>query len=160
MKEVMTKQQVQAIIEKYSRSEERLVQMLLDVQEASGQNYIPKDTAIILAEELNIPLTRVYDVITFYSMFNTEPKGRYIIEVCKSAPCHVNKPQNVISLFEKILGIKLNETTPDKMFTLQQSSCFGACDIAPAVKIGDSVYGNLDEEKITALINNLREVQN
>ena len=159
MKEVMTKQQVHAIIEKYGRSSERLVQILLDLQEASGYNYISKETAVLAAEALGLPLTRVYDVITFYSMFNTNLKGRYIIEFCKSAPCHVNKPQNVINLFEKALGVKLGETTPDGMFTLQHSSCFGACDLAPAIKIGDTVYGNLDEEKVSELLSKYREVQ-
>jgi NADH-quinone oxidoreductase subunit E len=158
MKEVMAKQKVQEIIEKYGGSGERLVQILLELQEASGQNYISKETAIIVAEELEIPLTRVYDVITFYAMFNTEPKGKYIIEFCKSAPCHVNKPQNVISMFEKILDIKVGETTPDKMFTLECSSCFGACDIAPAVKIGETVYGNLDEQKVQEIINKYQGV--
>lgn len=158
MKEVMTLQQVQEIIKNNDSSSERLVQILLDLQEASGYNYISKESAIMVAEELELPLSKVYDVITFYSMLYTEPKGKHIIEVCKSAPCHVNNPQNVVNMFQNALSIKIGETTDDRVFTLQYSSCFGACDIAPAIKIGDTVYGNLNEKKVQEIIKSYREV--
>lgn len=148
--------QVNDIIEKYNGSKERLIQILLDLQKASGQNYLPEECIIEISKKLDMPVAKVYEVATFYSMFNQSPKGKYIIEVCKSAPCHVRGSKNAAKMFEEALGIKMGETTSDNIFTLQYSNCFGACDISPAVKIGEKVYGNLTEEKIKELINMYR----
>ncbi len=157
MREITSQQKVREVVEKYGGVCEKLVQILLELQEISGQNFISKEVALTVAEEMGLPLSKVYDVITFYSMFSVEPKGRHIIEVCKSAPCHVNRPQSVVNMFESALGIRMGETTPDKTFTLQHSSCFGACDISPAIKIGDEIYGNLTEDKVLEIINSYRE---
>lgn len=145
--------QLDSIIEKYKGSQERLIQILLDLQKASGHNYLPKECLIEISKKLDMPLSKVYEVATFYSMFNQEPKGKYIIEICKSAPCYVRGSKNVAKMFQEALGIKIGETTSDNMFTLQYSNCFGACDISPAIKIGEKVYGNLTIEKIKELIN-------
>jgi NADH-quinone oxidoreductase subunit E len=149
---------VYQIIEDHDKSKEKLIQILLRLQEASGRNYLPREWMDVVAAELNIPLTKVYDVVTFYDMFKTEPRGKFIIEICKSGPCHVNKPKGIIGMFEKNLGIKMGETTSDNLFTLAYASCFGACDLSPAVKIGEDVYGNLTEEKIADLIKQYRGV--
>lgn len=148
--------QLDSIIEKYKGSQERLIQILLDLQKASGHNYLPEECIIEISKKLDMPLSKVYEVATFYSMFNQEPKGKYIIEICKSAPCHVRGSKDVAKIFEEALGIKIGETTSDNMFTLQYSNCFGACDISPAIKIGEKVYGNLTIEKIKELINMYR----
>jgi len=156
MNETPLLSQVDSIIEKYDGSKERLIQMLLDLQKASGQNHIPGDCIIKLSDKLNMPASAVFEVATFYSMFNMEPKGKYIIEVCKSAPCHVSGSKNVSEMFEDALKIKIGETTPDNLFCLQYSSCFGGCDVSPAVKIDDTVYGNLTMEKINEIIDMYR----
>lgn len=145
--------QLDSIIEKYKGSQERLIQILLDLQKASGHNYLPEECIIEISKKLDMPLSKVYEVATFYSMFNQEPKGKYIIEICKSAPCHVRGSKDVAKMFQEALGIKIGGTTSDNMFTLQYSNCFGACDISPAIKIGEKVYGNLTIEKIKELIN-------
>lgn len=145
--------QLDSIIEKYKGSQERLIQILLDLQKASGHNYLPEECIIEISKKLDMPLSKVYEVTTFYSMFNQEPKGKYIIEICKSAPCHVRGSKDVAKMFQEALGIKIGGTTSDNMFTLQYSNCFGACDISPAIKIGEKVYGNLTIEKIKELIN-------
>lgn len=152
------KQKIIEIIEKYKREKEKLVMILLDVQKLTEFNYIDREWVSVIAEELDIPYTKVYDVLTFYSMFSTKPRGKYIIEICKSAPCHVNKSKEVVAIFEEVLGIKMGETTEDKVFTLQYTSCIGACDISPAVKIGEKVYGNLNKEKIIEIIKEYRGV--
>jgi NADH:ubiquinone oxidoreductase subunit E len=89
-------------------------------------------------------------------MFELEPRGKYIIEVCNSGPCYVRNYKEVASVLEEILGIKVGETTEDELFTLQYTSCIGACDIAPAMKIGEEVYGNLNREKIEKIIDQYR----
>lgn len=150
--------QVKEIMQEYGNSKEKLIQILLRLQEASGHNYLPREWVEFVASELDMPISKVYDVITFYDAFETEAQGKYVIEICKSAPCHVNKPQNVIQLFEKNLQIKMGETTKDGLFSLRFSSCFGACHLAPAVKIGEKIYGNLDEKQVAELIQSYRGV--
>ncbi|KRQ87406.1 NADP-reducing hydrogenase subunit HndA [Caloramator mitchellensis] len=150
------KEKIMGIIEKYQREKEKLVMILLEVQKLTDRNYIDMEWAKLIAEELKIPYTKVYDVITFYSMFSIKPRGKYVIEICKSAPCHVNKSKDVVKEFEEILNIKMGETTPDNLFTLQYTSCIGACDVAPAIKIGEKVYGNLNKEKIQQIVMDYR----
>lgn len=150
---------VNAVLTKYDNSKDKLVQILLDLQEGSGQNYIPREWLEEVSKKLDMPLTKVYDVATFYAMYNLEPKGRYVIEVCKSAPCRSRKAETIAQSLEKLLGVKMGETTGDGLFTLQHTSCFGACDISPAIKIGEKVYGNLNEDKLTEIIRSYREGQ-
>ncbi len=114
--------------------------------------------AKIVAEELQLPLTHVFDVLNFYAMFSVKPRGRHVVEICRSAPCYVSKAQKAAALFEKELGIKMGETTPDKLFTLLYTSCVGACDIGPVAKIGDEVYGSLSADKVREIIGHYREV--
>lgn len=153
---MLTKQQIRYVVQKYEGGEENILAILLELQESSGQNYISEDCAEEVAKELNIPVSKVYDLLTFHSMFSTKPRGKYIIEICKSAPCHVNRSRETVKMFENELGIKMGETTSDKLFTLQYTSCIGACDIAPAVKIGEKVYGNLTEEDVKKIIQEYR----
>jgi NADH:ubiquinone oxidoreductase subunit E len=152
-------EKVLPVIEKYGKSKEKLIQIMLELQDVNENNYLPEEWVRLVAEELEYPLSKVYETISFYAMFNLKPKGKHVIEVCKSAPCHVNGAGNLLSMLEKELGIKVGETTKDNMFSLEHSSCFGACDIAPAIKIGEKVYGNLDEQKLRNLLDSYREVR-
>jgi NADH-quinone oxidoreductase subunit E len=88
-------------------------------------------------------------------MFNTEPRGEFVIEICKSTPCHFIKAEEVLKWFESAAGIKAGETGGN--ISLQRTSCVGACDIGPAAKIGDHVFGNLTEEKVKTLVKCCRE---
>ena len=150
-------QNVDTIIDAHGRSRDRLIQILLDLQDASGRNYIPAEWEDQVAARLDLPVSNVHDVVTFYEMFSSEPRGKYVIEICSSGPCLVNKPQNMIAAFERILGIKMGSTTEDGLFTLTYASCFGGCEVSPAVKISSEIYGNLDDEKIARLIAQYRE---
>ena len=111
----------------------------------------------MVAEKLDIPLVQLYDVLTFYAMLETKPRGRYIIEVCNNAPCYISKSHVMAKFLRKELGINFGETTPDGMFSLQYMPCVGACNIGPVIKIGDRVYGNLNEERIRKILRELRE---
>lgn len=150
-------EKVNEVLNKYGKSKENLIQIMLELQQISGKNYLPAQWVEQVSEALNIPLSRVYGVITFYAMFHTEPRGKYLVEVCKSGPCHVTGAENVLRLLEQELGVAPGETTADGLFTLVPSSCFGACDIAPAIKIGEDVYGNLTPEKLKDIIHTYRE---
>ena len=148
--------QLTKIIEKHGKSPENLIKILLEYQSSNGKNFISKDEVKTVAKELGITESRVYSVITFYSLFSTKPRGKYIIQVCRDVPCYVNGAGNVVKELEDILGVKMGETTKDGVFTLEYSSCLGCCDQAPALRIGKETYGKLDREKITQIISSYR----
>ncbi len=150
-------ERVREILNRHGNSKDNLIQVMLELQEFSGTNSLPHEWVAFVAETLDMPISRVYSVITFYSMFGTEPRGKYLVEVCKSGPCHVTGAKNVLELLENKLGVKPGQTTEDGLFTLIQSSCFGACDIAPAIKIGERVYGNLTSEKLSEILDSYKE---
>lgn len=149
-------EEIDKILEKHDMSKHNLVGILLDVQALSPQHYIAKEQAEYISEKLNLFVSNVYDVITFYSALSDKPKGKYVIQVCNSTCCKVTKYEKIKSAIEKELGISVGEITPDGTFSFEYSSCFGACDVSPAIRIGEKVYGNLDEAKVINIINNYR----
>lgn len=150
-------EKVQDVVKRFGNGGENLIQIMLELLQLSGKNYLPKEWVEYVAKELDLPISKVYGVITFYAMFDNEPRGKTLIEVCKSGPCHVSGAESIVIMLEKELGIKLGETTSDGLFTLEKSSCFGACDIAPAIKIGENVYGNLTQDSLREIINSYRK---
>ena len=148
----LTTDQVLKIMESYGNDSQQLIAVLLDIQAASGRNYVERQWAELASKILNVPLSKIYDVLTFYAMFSTEKRGEYVIEICRSTPCHFTKAAEVVLWFEAAAGITVGETTADGKITLLRTSCIGACDIGPAVKIGDAVFGNLSEEKARAIV--------
>ena len=141
----------------YGNDPQQLIAVLLDIQAASGRNYVEQKWAELASAVLNVSLSKIYEVLTFYSMFSTKKRGEYIIEICRSTPCHFTKAEEVVRWFEAAAGINTGETTADGKITLSRTSCVGACDTGPAAKIGDDVFGNLTEEKVTSLVNFCRE---
>ena len=144
-------------MERYNNDPQQLIAILLDIQSASSRDFIDKEWAELASEVLKVPLSKIYDVITFYAMFSTEPRGQYVIEICKSTPCFFSKAPEVVRWFEEAAGIKMGETTADGKISLHYTSCIGACDIGPVVKIADDVFGNLTEEIVQRLVQLCRE---
>ncbi len=134
----------------------KLVGILLDVQDVVPKKYVPMDVAAYVAAKLNIPLTGVYDVITFYASLSEKPRADHVINLCKSIVCKTNNYMDLQKSLEKFLGIKVGEATEDGKFALEYSACFGACDVAPAIKIDQDVYGKLTDEKLIEIINSYR----
>ena len=145
------------IMENYGNDPQQLIAILLDIQSASGKNYVDHQWAKLVSIVLNIPLSKIHDVLTFYSMFSTKERGEYIIEICQSTPCHFTGAEHVVRWFEDSAGIRVGETTPDGKISLARTSCTGTCDIGPVAKIGDHIYGNLTEEKVKTLVKCCRE---
>ncbi|NPV53327.1 MAG: NADH-quinone oxidoreductase subunit NuoE [Firmicutes bacterium] len=142
------------ILAKYGRRSDALIDILHEVQDAQG--FLTNDSIIKVADALDLPASKVYGVATFYSMFSVKPRGRNIIRICESAPCHVLGAPAIISALEKELGIKMGETTGDEKFTLEYTSCIGVCGVAPAIMINDVVYGNLTPDKIPHILSEYR----
>ena len=153
----LTKENIVKIMENYKNDPQQLIAILLDIQMASGKNYIEQQWATLTSNVLNVPLSKIYDVLTFYAMFSIKERGEYVIEICESTPCHFTKAEELLSWFEDAAGIKTGETTTDGKISIFRTSCIGACDISPAVKIGDHVFGNLTKEKVEDIIKFCRE---
>ncbi|MDR0301853.1 MAG: NAD(P)H-dependent oxidoreductase subunit E [Treponema sp.] len=153
----LSKEQVLKIMERYGNDPQQLIAVLLDIQAASGKNCVEKQWAELASAVLNVPLSKIFDVLTFYAMFSTQPRGEYVIEICKSAPCFFSRPNDVVKWFEDAAGIKMGQTSADGKISLFYTSCVGACDIGPVAKIGDDVFGSLTEDKVRLLVERCRE---
>ena len=141
------------IIRENNTSEDNLLPILLSAQDLTPYNYISEDVASYVASNLDISVSRVSSLISFYSALSDQPRGKNIIKVCKSTACLVNDFKNLRQILESQLEIKLGQTTSCKVFSLEYTDCIGACDISPAIKINHTVYGHLTEEKIRELLN-------
>ncbi|MGJ8454697.1 NADH-quinone oxidoreductase subunit NuoE [Pseudothermotoga sp. U03pept] len=156
---MVDREKVSALVEeaKRERLEERdvLINALHKVQDYFG-NYIPIEAAEVVAEELGVPESKVYEVLTFYTMFSTEPRGKYVIRVCVNLPCHVTGGREIVQTLQETLGVKFGQTTKDGLFTLETTSCLGLCGVAPVIMVNDQYYGDLTPKKIIELIDSLR----
>ncbi len=148
------------IVERLGRREDKLLEILIEAQASSEYNYLSKEMIKSVSELLDISLTKVYGITEFYSMLSTVKRGKYVIQVCRSAPCHIEDGDHVVTILEEILGIKMGETTDDGLFSLEFTSCIGACDEAPAARINGNVYGYLDRSKIFNILSNLKGGKN
>lgn len=155
--ETLTRERVLEIIEEEGASKEHLLSILLEIQKECKRNYINEASTRIVSEKLDIPMVQLYDILTFYAMLETKPRGRFIIEVCNNSPCYASKSYVMAKFLRKELDINFGETTDDGMFSLQYMPCAGACNIGPVIKIGDRVYGNLSEDRIRKILMDLKE---
>ncbi|MBC7318769.1 NAD(P)H-dependent oxidoreductase subunit E [Candidatus Bipolaricaulota bacterium] len=145
-----------ALLQKFPRSPDVLLALLHALQRANPQNYLTQEDLQLAAEHLGLPLSRVRDAVTFYTMFSLRPRGRHILRVCSSPTCHLFGAWSVLAELKKILGIEVGETTPDGLFTLEITSCLGVCGVAPAMMVDDEVYGNLTPERVREIIAQIR----
>ena len=114
--------------------------------------YLPKEVQIIIAEELNVPLSEVYGVATFYSQFSLTPKGKYRIGVCLGTACYVKGSGEIYNELCKQLGIESGGVTPDKRFSLDATRCIGCCGLAPVMTINEEVYGKITAKDVAGIL--------
>jgi len=148
---------VKEIVRKYDKKRENLLQILHEIQDNNPQNYISKEDIDILSKEIGIPISDIAGTASFYSMFSFKPRGKYIIRICASPPCHIMGAETIFEVISGELQIKKGETTIDGLFTLEETSCLGVCAVAPAVMINDTVYGNLTGDKIKKIIAQIKK---
>ena len=115
-------------------------------------NYIPKEAVTEAARVFGISEAQAFGVATFYSYLATEPRGKYIIRICESAPCHIAGADQVIKAFERHLGIKVGETTPDGKFTIELTECVGQCQETPVITINSVPYVGINPEDVPAVL--------
>ena len=143
-------EEMNSILEKYSKDKSNLIQILNEVQENYG--YIPKYSQISISEYLDIPLAEIYGVITFYARFTLKPKGKYTIAVCLGTACFVKGSEKVLDKAKEILKIDVGETTEDGKFSLEATRCIGACGLAPVFTVNEEVYGKATPELMEKVI--------
>jgi len=147
-----------AFIDEVSQKEHRdsyLIAVLHKAQELYG--YLSQETMDCIADKMQIPTAHIWGVATFYHYFNLKPVGQHIVSVCMGTACYVKGGDKVLDALKKELGIEVGQTTDDKVFTLQEARCLGACGIAPVIMIDDKIYGELDAKKTVDLIKQYRK---
>lgn len=139
-----------AFIVEQNAAEEALIAILHKAQELFG--YLPSELQLYVARKLNIPAAKVYGVVSFYSYFSQEKRGKYTISVCMGTACFVKGVEKVMHEFSEKLNVKPGLSTPDGLFTLRDVRCIGACGLAPVVMINDKVYGHVKAEDVDVII--------
>ena len=143
-------EKLRQVIAEYKGQPGATMPVLQAAQEIFG--YLPEEVQIIVAEGLDIPLSEVYGVATFYAQFTLNPKGRYQISVCLGTACYVKGAADVLAAVEKKLGIKSGGITADGKFSLDACRCIGACGLAPVMMINEDVYGRLTSDKVGPIL--------
>lgn len=146
------------IASRYKGRPEMLMKVIIQVQKI--QPAFSASVAAVIAREMDIPQTQVYSFITFYAMLSVKPRGRYIIRMCKSAPCHVRGAKEIVRALEDLLQIRMGETTEDHRFTLEYCPCLGICEQSPAIMINEKTYVKLTPESVRDIVKRyIREME-
>ncbi len=140
-----------SIIEKYKGKPGGLIPVLEEAQVCL--EFLPMPVQKRIAAGLNLPLSRVYGVVTFYSFFTMTPRGKYTVRVCLGTACYVRGGKALAETLEKQFGIKEGETTADRLFTLESVHCLGACGLGPVIVVGEDVHGRVKPGKVKEILN-------
>lgn len=150
-------QQAQKIIAKYPPGKQASAVMpLLTLAQKQNKNWLTKAAMDVVAGMLDMAPMRVYEVASFYTMYNLEPVGKHLLELCTTTPCWLRGSDAVVKACERHLGVKVGETTQDGMFTLREAECLGACVNAPMMQIGEHFYEDLTAENVVQLLDKLK----
>jgi NADH:ubiquinone oxidoreductase subunit E len=145
---------LRTVIIDYERKENNLIQVLHMAQAIFG--YLPSEVQHFIAEEMDLSISKVNSVLTFYSFFSTKPKGKYTVAICLGTACYVRGGKDVLNKLKDVLGIDVGTTTEDKMFSLEVMRCIGACGLAPAMTVNSKVYKQVNPNKIQRILGMLK----
>jgi NADP-reducing hydrogenase subunit HndA len=148
-------QQIKDICKQFNNESGELINVLHKTQSLFG--YLPSEVQVVIAQELNMSLAKVFGVVTFYSYFTMTPRGEHPIDVCMGTACYVRGAEKVLEEFKRQLKIEVGETTPDGKFSINSLRCVGACGLAPVVIVGDKTYGAVTSADVK---NILKEYEN
>lgn len=132
-----------------------LINVLHKTQEHFG--YLPAEVQEVVADQLKVPVAKVYGVVTFYSFFTMLPQGKYPVSICTGTACYVRGADNVLQEFKRQLNIEVGETTEDGKFSLNCLRCVGACGLAPVVLVGDKTYGRVSPEGVKEILDEYKD---
>ena len=137
-------------VKKYRAADNPVMAVLQDIQSQEG--YLSEEAIRTVGDKLNIPVSRVFSVATFYSAFSLVPQGRHRIQVCLGTACHIKGAENITGRLTRDIGIEAGETTPDMRFSLHKVRCLGCCALAPVVKINEDTYANVSQDQIESVL--------
>lgn len=143
------------LIQRYPTRDSALMPCIWVIQEECG--HVAPEAVDYLVEQLEVTRARVYELLTFYTMFRTEPQAEYVLQVCHNISCHIMGARNIIAHLEKRLGIRLGESTPDGKFAIEGAECLGACGHGPMLQLGKHFYEGLTPGAVDDLLDNLRK---
>jgi len=138
------------VIDRYHCDSGQLIRVLQEAQEVFG--YLPEEVQTYIAGKMDMPVSEVNGVVTFYSLFATEPQGRFSINVCTGTACYVQGSQNLLEDIKRSLNLADANTTPDGLFTVKSTRCIGACGLAPVLTVNDEVHGKLTRKDVSKLL--------
>ncbi len=146
----MTSDQLEKILKRHDHQKSSLLAILQDIQAMA--NYLPRKTLEEVAQRLQVPLTQIYYLATFYRAFSLTPRGRHLVTVCTGTACHVKGAASILNTLERELKVKAGETTSDKKYTLETVNCLGSCAQAPLVVIDGAYHGKMLGAKVLSLL--------
>ena len=146
----MDAQVVDTILHKHPKDPSSIIQVMLDIQ--NELYYLPRDVIEYVSEYLQVPLSRTYNLATFYKAFSLKPKGKFPIAVCTGTACHVQGAVKILEQIERELNVKEGETTADKKFSVETVRCLGCCGLAPVVTIGKNLHGKVPTSKVSKIL--------
>lgn len=141
---------VHEVCESFGNRPGDIIHILHGVQGKLG--YLPAEVQELISRQIHMPVSQIYGIVSFYSFFTMEPKGKYPVSVCLGTACHVRGCDKILEEFTRVLGIGVGQCTPDGKFSIDCLRCVGACSLAPVAMIGEKVYGRLTPDKIAGII--------
>jgi len=141
---------VSKIVGKYQEDRDMLIQILLDIQSSLG--WLPKEVLTEVSKQLGTPLTRVYQVATYYKAFSLAPRGRHLVRICMGTACQVRGSPLIRDRVQQLLGIEPGETSPDMKFSFETVNCLGCCAKGPVIMVDDAYYGPLGVSDIDKVL--------
>ncbi len=145
---------IDALVEQYPTPPSALMPCLWAIMDEVG--YVPEVGVDLLVGKLGLTRARIHEVLSFYTMYRTEPQAEFVLQVCHNISCHIMGARRIIAHLEKRLGIRLGESTPDGKFALEGVECLGACGMGPCLQLGKHLYEHLTCAKVDDLLENLR----
>ncbi|MBW6500156.1 MAG: NADH-quinone oxidoreductase subunit NuoE [Bacteroidales bacterium] len=143
-------EKIREICSSFNKDPQELINILHKCQEHFG--YLPAEVQEVVSNELDVPVAKIYGVVTFYSFFTMTPKGRHPISICMGTACYVRGAEKVLDEFKKELNLQVGQTTTDGKFSLSSLRCVGACGLAPVVLVGDKTYGRVAPDDVRNIL--------
>jgi NADH-quinone oxidoreductase subunit E len=151
----MKYREIDKILEQYEFKHSNIIAILQDAQ--ALENYLPEDSLHYISEKMELSLTRIFDIVTFYKAFSLVPRGKYTIRVCCGTACHLGGAQQNLEQLNRLLQIRDGETSDDRAFSLETVNCLGACALAPVVAVDEDYHEAVNAGKIEKMLSNYQE---
>jgi NADH-quinone oxidoreductase subunit E len=148
-------QEIQSLVNKWKDKEGNLIMVLHEIQDHHG--YVPRNLAQELSHEMNVPLARIYEVITFYNLFRMVPPAKHQISVCMGTACYLNGSPDILNEIKNLLHISDGQTTADGQYQLDTVRCLGCCGLAPVMKIDNKIYGKVRKSEVMEIISKIEK---